>query len=185
MALSNIIGVDDCPFEKSHRGDVRIVGTAFARTHLQGVLTGRVRRDGANATARITEMIGQSKYTQATQLVMLQGVAVAGFNVIDAHTLSRNLGLPVLIVARRQPRFHQIKSALERVPGGTRKWALIERLGAMQAVSGVFVQCVGLSLDEAQEVIRNSTLQGNIPEPLRAAHLIAGAMATGQSRGRT
>jgi hypothetical protein len=41
-----------------------------------------------------------------------------------------------------------------------------------------------LSLGQAAAVIEELAVHGNIPEPLRTAHLIAGAMATGQSRGR-
>jgi uncharacterized protein len=74
---------------------------------------------------------------------------------------------------------------LGRVPEGKRKWALIARLGKMDACEGVFVQCVGLTLEEASSVIQRTTLQGRIPEPLRTVHLIAGGITTGQSRGRT
>ena len=47
------------------------------------------------------------------------------------------------------------------------------------------IQRVGLGFDEARDVIRCTTIYGHIPEPLRHAHLIAGGIATGQSRGRT
>jgi uncharacterized protein len=33
-------------------------------------------------------------------------------------------------------------------------------------------------------VSRPCTLHGNLPEPLRLAHLIAGGVTTGESRGR-
>lgn len=71
-----------------------------------------------------------------------------------------------------------------RVPGGRRKWALVERAGQMEPASGVFVQRAGLSLEAAGEVIRRFSTYGNLPEPLRVAHLIAGGVGTGQSRGR-
>jgi len=70
------------------------------------------------------------------------------------------------------------------VPGGARKWKLIARLGPPEPVAGVFVQRIGLSVDDAERVIRRLAVHGSVPEPLRTAHLIAGAIATGQSRGR-
>jgi endonuclease V-like protein UPF0215 family len=54
----------------------------------------------------------------------------------------------------------------------------------MEAVAGVFVQRVGLDAGEAERVIERLSVNANIPEPLRTAHLIAGGIATGQSRGR-
>ena len=37
---------------------------------------------------------------------------------------------------------------------------------------------------EAEQVLATTTLHGNLPEPLRVAHLIAGGVTTGTSRGR-
>lgn len=51
-------------------------------------------------------------------------------------------------------------------------------------MAGVYVQRVGLTLDETERVIERLVVNGNVPEPLRTAHLIAGAIVTGQSRGR-
>lgn len=182
--LSNVIGIDDGPFDHAHRGDVPVVGAVFAGPRFDGVVIGRARRDGADATRRLTEMVAGSRFAEHLQLVLLDGVAVAGFNVIDVAELSRRLAMPVLVVCRRQPDLARIRAALlERVPGGRRKWGLIERLGAMEPVAGVWVQRAGLDLDAAGVVVRRFAVHGRLPEPLRVAHLIAGAVATGESRG--
>lgn len=184
-ALSHVVGFDDSPFPRAERGDVPVVGAVFAGLRLEGVLVGRVRRDGANAANSLARLVAASKFAAQLQLVLLQGIAVAGFNVIDLDLLRRLLGLPVLVVARRAPRMQKIRAALlARVPGGRRKWRLIERLGPMEPVAGVFVQRVGLTPAEAERVVRRLSVHSRIPEPLRTAHLIAGALAAGQSRGR-
>ena len=41
-----------------------------------------------------------------------------------------------------------------------------------------------LTLPEARVLVAATTLHGNVPEPLRLAHIIAGGVATGWSRGR-
>jgi endonuclease V-like protein UPF0215 family len=184
-ALSHVIAFDDFPFLRAHRGDVPVVGAIFAGLRLEGVVRGRVRRDGANATRNLAELVERSKFAPQLQLVMLQGIALGGFNVVDIAALHARLSLPVLVVARRAPRLDKIRRALlTRVPGGARKWSLIERLGAMEPVAGVFVQRAGVSLHDAARVIRRLAVHSRIPEPLRTAHLIAGGIATGQSRGR-
>jgi endonuclease V-like protein UPF0215 family len=184
-SYSHVVGFDDGSFDKYTQRYVPVVGAVFSGLRLEGVLTGRVRTDGANATRALTEMVAGSKFAAQLQLVLLQGIALGGFNVIDLHALHEALGLPVMVVARRRPRLEKMREALlTRVPGGARKWALIERLGPMEPVAGVYVQRVGLTRAAAEAVIERLAVHSNLPEPLRTAHLIAGAIARGQSRGR-
>ncbi|ULH16679.1 DUF99 family protein [Deinococcus sp. KNUC1210] len=177
------IGFDDSPFEPSSRGDVRVIGTVYARHALHAVISGRVRRDGRNSTDELTRLTGL--VGEHLQLILLQGIALAGFNVVDIHRLSRQTGLPVLVVARRAPDLTRIEAALKnRVSGGVRKWRLIEAAGPMEDCGGVYVQRAGLTLEQAAESLAALTIQGRIPEPLRAAHLIAGGVGRGHSAGQ-
>lgn len=178
------IGFDDAPFAREHRGDVAVFGTVYARQTLHGVVSGRVRRDGRNSTAELARLVAASGAAEHLHLILLQGVALAGFNVVDAPTLRVLTGLPVLILARRPPDLERIRHVLlTRVPGGISKWRLIEALGPMEPCRGVWVQRVGLSLGQAEAALAALTVTGRIPEPLRAAHLIAGGVTRGSSRG--
>lgn len=184
-SLSNVIGFDDAPFDERRGGNVRLVGAVCARTRLDGVVSGVVRRDGANSTARMIELVERSQFRQHVRAVLLQGIAVAGFNVVDVHALHRALELPVLVLMRRRPRFALIRAALfGHTPGAARKWSLIEQAGPVEALGALYCQRVGLGPAEAAELVRVTTLHGNLPEPLRLAHLIAGGVTTGKSRGR-
>ncbi|MCB9597776.1 MAG: DUF99 family protein [Sandaracinaceae bacterium] len=179
-----MLGVDDTPFPRAHRGDVPIVGTVFTRQRLDGVVLSKVRRDGANATERVAAMLEGSPFDEHVQAVLLDGIALAGFNVIDVHALGARLARPVLVVTRKAPDLAAIRSALlRRVPGGARKWKLIEAAGPMEPLEGVWVQRVGLSSASAAQLLRDSRVQGVLPEPLRVAHLVAGAIASGTSHG--
>jgi endonuclease V-like protein UPF0215 family len=181
-----VVGFDDAPFPRSHRGDVSVVGAVFAGLRLEGVLRGRVRRDGANATTNLARLVAQSKFAPQLQLVLLQGIALAGFNVVDLHELHRLLARPVMVVARKPPRMERVRRALlARVPGGRRKWDIIQRLGPPEPLAGVYVQRAGITRAQAERVIRRLAVHGSIPEPLRTAHLIAGGLMAGESRGRT
>lgn len=184
--ITNVVGFDDSPFAHAHRGDVRLVGAVCSRTRLDGVLAGRVRRDGVNSTERMVEMLRRSQFNQHVRAVLLQGIAVAGFNVVDIHALRAALGVPVLVVVRRPPRLGLVERALfDRTPGAARKWRLIQQAGPIERVGEIWVQRAGLSLEAAGALVAATTLHGNIPEPLRLAHLIAGGVETGVSRGRT
>ncbi|MBS2016672.1 MAG: DUF99 family protein [Deltaproteobacteria bacterium] len=213
----NVIGFDDGPFPRDHRGDVLLVGVVCSGTRVDGIVSGRIRRDGANATREMVKLVRESQFGEHLQAVMLQGIAVGGFNVVDVHALQKALRIPVLIVTRRLPDLASVRRALfadapaagssslagrPRVAGAARKWRLIEQAGALERLepsrrsmkkkaSGLttssprlFIQRAGLSLDEARRLVHDTTLHGNIPEPLRLAHLIAGGVTTGKSRGR-
>lgn len=182
--MSNLLGVDDAPFVREHRGDVVIVGAVCTAGRLDGVLSSKVRRDGADAARRIAAMLLGSPFAEAVQAVVLQGIALAGFNVVDLGALHEAIARPVLVVARRPPNLVKIDAALARLPGGARKAALIRRAGPMEPLAGVWVQRCGLSLAEAAVLLERSRVHGALPEPLRLAHLIAGGLGRGYSRGR-
>jgi endonuclease V-like protein UPF0215 family len=183
--ITNVVGFDDAPFAHEHRGDVRVVGAVCCRTRLDGVLSGRVRRDGANATDTLIELVAGSKFNEHIRAVLLQGIALAGFNVVDIHRLSEELDIPVVVTVRRHPRLAMVKDALfDRTPGAARKWSLVEKAGPLEQIDAMWVQRIGLTREETVALLRATTLHGNVPEPLRLAHLIAGGVTTGQSRGR-
>ena len=184
--FSNIIGFDDAPFDKNVSGDVEIVGTVYAGPRLDGILIGKVEKDGFDSAGNIIQLIRRSRFLNHIQMIMLQGIAFGGFNVVDVFKIHEELGTPVLVVARRRPDLAAICRALNShaIPDGPAKWKLIQRLGPMEPVGSAFVQRQGLSMAQAANVIDRFSIYGNVPEPLRTAHLIAGALSHGHSRGR-
>jgi endonuclease V-like protein UPF0215 family len=73
-------------------------------------------------------------------------------------------------------------------PLGTSRRATRARAQAPSGLRGaaqrLWVQRAGLSIEDARALVADTTLHGNVPEPLRMAHLIAGGITTGRSRGR-
>ncbi|MDJ0888067.1 MAG: DUF99 family protein [Desulfobacterales bacterium] len=182
--FSNVVAFDDGPFPRRHAGRVPVVGTVYADLRLDGVLTGSVEKDGADAADELARLVMASRFEGHIRLVMLQGIAMAGFNVVDVFTLQQRLARPVLVVSRRLPDLGAIKAALRaHIPEGTAKWRVIERLGPMEPAGPVFIQRVGIDRDAALEAVARFAVHGHVPEPLRTAHLIAGAIVAGQSRG--
>jgi endonuclease V-like protein UPF0215 family len=183
--ISHVVGFDDAPFEHSYRGDVLVVGAVFAGNRLDGVISTKVRRDGVNAAQRLIDCITGSKYFDQLQAILLQGIAFAGFNVVDLQWLHQATGLPVLVVVRSLPDFLAIRNALlQKVPGGARKWRLIEAAGPMEPMDALFVQRCGITPEDAATLLASLQLNSQLPEPLRVAHMIAGGVTTGESRHR-
>ncbi|MGD8588026.1 MAG: DUF99 family protein [Chromatiales bacterium] len=185
QAITHVVGFDDAPFLPSHRGDVRIIGAVFCRLRLEGVLQAKVRRDGRNATSVIAGLVQDSRYFPQLQCILLQGITLAGFNVVDIHRLHDTTGLPVVTLARHAPDLSAIQTALlNQVPGGRAKWRLIERAGPMEAVAGVHIQRAGISLLDTGRMIAAFAVNSLIPEPLRTAHLIAAGLSDRSSHKR-
>jgi endonuclease V-like protein UPF0215 family len=207
----NVIGFDDGPFPREHRGRVLLVGVVCSRTRVDGIVSGHIQRDGTNSTRRIIELVQESQFSSHVQAILLQGIAVGGFNVVDIQGLSEELGIGVLVVTRRHPNMAAVRRALfsdsppgrPPVRGAARKWQLIQDAGALEllgpsrralrrhAATGqtadgqrLWIQRAGLTMDQARDIVLATTLHGNVPEPLRLAHLIAGGIVSGKSRGR-
>ncbi len=184
-APSHLIAFDDAPFERAWRGDVPVIGVACAGLRVEGILRTAVRRDGANATEVLRRAVERSRFAAHTRVILLQGITLAGFNVVDIWKLHEELRMGVLVVARRQPNLRAVESALRNhFPGGLRKWALVRKAGPMERSLDVWIQRAGVSPADADDVLRSLIVNGRIPEPLRLAHLIAGGLTTGHSRGR-
>ena len=181
---SNIVAFDDAPFKPEQCDPVKVVGTVFADLRLDGILIGEIEKDGRDAADAICRLIQGSRFKEHVQLVMLQGIAFGGFNVIDLFEIHRMLQLPVLVLARHRPDLEAMRRALlNHLQDGACKWQLIEKAGPMEPVAKIWMQRVGLSVGQATEVVQRTAVHSHIPEPIRAAHLIAGALINGESRG--
>ena len=80
--LIRVIGFDDAPFEKNATL-VNVAGVVCAGTRFEGMLWGTVQKDGDDATSVLSQLLLQSKFYDQVHLVLIDGLAVAGFNLID------------------------------------------------------------------------------------------------------
>jgi endonuclease V-like protein UPF0215 family len=179
------IGIDDGPFDRAGRGDVLVAGVVYrGGSTFDGLLTTRVRKDGWNATDRLVEMLDGSKFLRQLHYLMLDGIALGGFNIVDIGRLHRETGLKVLAVMRRKPDLVAIRRALGRVSSPERRWRLLAAAGPILPIGRLHCQLAGLDGDEAARLLTLTCTRSLLPEPLRAAHLIAGGLVTGQSGRR-
>jgi endonuclease V-like protein UPF0215 family len=184
-----VLGVDDSPF--TFRDGKSLVVGALLRTpgYLEAVMKTEVTVDGDDSTRALTEMITRSRYLEQIKLVMLDGIALAGFNVVDVEALNEAIGVPVVTVTRDEPDIGQMREALmKHFTDWERRLALVTRFPPRQMRTEhkpLFVSCVGIDREDAEQLIRMSTVRGAVPEPIRVAHLISAAMVKGESRGRS
>jgi uncharacterized protein len=181
-----VLGIDDGPFQRDHRGDVLVVGTVFrGGERLEGVLSTQVRRDGRNATDKLIGMITESRFHPQLHYILLDGISLAGFNVVDIARLHDRTGLPTMVVSRTLPDQDAVREALvNHLRGGADRWRMIQRAGPIHPIEGLYCQLAGLTVTEAAALVRLTRQHSKLPEPIRAAHLIAAGIVRGESRGR-
>ena len=181
---ARIIGIDDGPFDKFKDKQVLVVGTIFrGGNYMDGLVSTKARVDGKNSTKKIIEMINKSKFKPQLRCIMLDGVAVGGFNIIDLKKLNKKTNIPVIAVIRNFPNFKKIFSALKKIRK-EEKIKLMEQLPKPVKAGKIYIQPVGLSVEEAKEFLKISCTHSFIPEPIRMAHLIAAGIVKGESKGR-
>ncbi len=178
-----VIGIDDAPFDKFKRGKVLVLATIFrGGSWLDGVLSTKVNVDGTDSTRKLIEMINKCKFKPQLQCIMLDGIALGGFNVIDIRELNKKTRIPVIVIIRQYPDFKKIKNALKKLKKEER-FKLIEKAGQVHKVGKIYVQLAGINLEKAKNILKITCTRSLIPEPIRTAHLIASGVVNGESKG--
>ena len=178
------LGIDDSPFKKFKKGSILVVGTIFrGGTLLDGLLTTKVSIDGNNSTEKLIEMTNKSKFKPQLRCILLNGIAVAGFNVIDIQELNKKTKIPVIVVIRKYPNFKKIEETLKKI-NKHKKYKLIQKAGPVEKVGKIYIQRKGITKKKAEEILKLTCTRSLIPEPIRVAHLIAGGIVTGESKGK-
>lgn len=182
---ARFLGIDDGPFEKKHKGKkVIVVGTIYrGGSFPDGVLSTKVIIDGNDATEKLIKMINQSKFKTQLKAVLLKGIALGGFNVINLKELSKKTGIPVLVVIRNYPEYERIFRGLKKL-GKQKDIEMIKKLPKPKKHGDILLQPINMTFANAKEIIKITATRSNLPEPLRVAHLIAAGIVKGESRGR-
>lgn len=181
----HVLGIDDGPFEKFSSETVPIVGVMMEGADLvEAVAVTRFAVDGEDVAAFLADWIAGLRFRPALHGVLFGGITIAGLAVLDAEELAQRTGLPVVIVNRKERGNARLAAALETA-GLAQRLPLLERAPKAFAVeSGLYLAQAGADAETAAALVRATRSKSELPEPLRLAHLIARAIATGESRGR-
>jgi uncharacterized protein len=173
-----VLGIDDGKFVPHTQGFVIIVGVVFRGGYsIEGVMHTKVAIDGLDATEKLASMINGSPHRRQLRLVMLNGVTFGGFNVVDLEKLNLETRLPIIALTQNKPDLDDITSALKNLPEYEERLRLVLKAGPIHEVANhgtkVYVELAGISLIDAEKIIKLTSTRSCLPEPLRVAHLIA------------
>ncbi|OYT42483.1 MAG: hypothetical protein B6U78_01120 [Candidatus Aenigmarchaeota archaeon ex4484_224] len=185
-----ILGIDDGPFSRNQK-EVIVVGVVIrGNSWIDGILRTYVKVDGLDATKKIAEMVNKSNHKKQLKVVMLDGITLGGFNLVDIKELHEKIELPIIVINRKMPDLKKVREALEKhFKDFKKRWKIIQNAGEIKKFISIknkpiFYQVVGMDDEKAKEIINLSIGKSDIPEALRIAHLIATGIVLGESRGR-
>ena len=179
-----VIGFDDAPFDKGTQEPVHVSGVVCSNTRFEGMLWFEVERDGLDATDSLIAAVKDSKFYSQAHVLITDGLAFGGFNLLNLRVLFEQLDRPVFAVMRKPPDLQAIHRALKHLSEPEGRKQLIELAGPIHQLDSFVFQAVGCQPEIALEVLKRITDTGLVPEPLRLAHLIGSAVKLGQSGRR-
>jgi len=179
-----VVGFDDAPFARARGAAVRLIGAVCSDTRFEGLVIGRLRRDGWDSTEAVARALEGGKFLPQVHLVLLDGIAFGGLNIVDLDALAHRLERPCVALMRRPPDLEAMARAIQRLPNPKRRLELLVRAGPIHASPPFYFQVQGAAPEAIARLLPRLTDRGHVPEALRLAHLIGGALATGQSGKR-
>ncbi len=149
---------------------------------IEGAISAHVMTDGTDSTARITSMIRRSRFREQVKLIALNGIALAGLNVIDIKRVAKSLNADFAVLTRRRPRNTLLIRALKRLSKETgsdtaARIRMVEGMSGLKLIKsgGFFVQS---SAELPESVVRLAF------DALRVSHIVSRGISTGESKGR-
>ena len=183
-----LLGVDDSPFSFNEKYSTVIGVVMRGGEYLECVLSRQISIDGDDATFICMDMIKNTKHRKQLKALLLDGVTFGGFNVVDIQEVYTSTDLPVITVTRDKPDFHKIEKALKNNFADWKNRFNLMKKGRLYVVktryNPIYIKCAGISIEDAKEIIKLSTIRGVIPEPVRVAHIIASGITRGESYGK-
>jgi len=183
-----LLGIDDSPFTFTEKYATVIGVVMRGGEYIECVLKNQVEIDGDDATYICKDMIENTRHRKQLKALLLDGIALGGFNVVDIEEIFCSTHLPVITVTRDKPDFDKMEQALKKNFIDWEKRLTLIKNGVIHKVetshNPIYVKCAGIDIEGAKEIIKISTIRGVVPEPIRVAHLIASGITRGESYGK-
>ena len=180
-----VIGVDDAHYADQTPGaKVNLAGIVCGGTRFEGMLWGQTAKDGLHVTDDLIRMIQPSKFASQIHLVLLDGLTFGGCNIVDLPRLAEAIGRPAVAVMRRLPDMRRFKRVVDGLPDPEERWQRVLDAGPIHQIGERVFQVSGEDPEIIAAALDALTCEGKVPEPLRIAHLIGGAVMLGESTNR-
>ena len=166
--------------ESFKQGDKRskLAGVVMRRDFvIDGFVFGKCEVGGDDATGSILKMYSKLGRDDIS-FVLVSGLIIAMYNIIDIAMIRKETGLPVIGVTYDNS--EGIESAIKHHFPDSYEQKITKycKLGSRSKIRlhtghDLYIRTEGCTTKEAQKLLDHFTLQGSIPEPLRVTQLLA------------
>jgi endonuclease V-like protein UPF0215 family len=164
-------------FRKAAKSSV-LAGVVMRRDLvIDGMAFGRATVGGDDATDTIVSMC-QSLERDDINCILLGGLVISMYNIIDGQQISHDTGLPVVAITFEDSKGlegairHHFSKGWEEKVERYRKLGERERV-ALRTGKPLYIRYWGITQKRALAVLNAFTLQGALPEPVKVAKIAA------------
>ncbi len=161
---------------KGRRGNTILLGVVIENFfEIKNIAYTSILIDGLCVTNRIIEMLD---LLGKIDLVMLDGITYAGFDVAEPDKIFRKTSIPVIVVQQYPLNLENIWKALsENFTDYSKRYNVIERIVKKMHYletrwKTIQYYTIGIDTYEASNILRKTMIYSPVPEPLRIAHQI-------------
>jgi len=169
-----------CSPTAHQRKSTPVIGVIYrGKMWLDGVIRTAVKNDGLDATEKITEMIIESPHYDQLRVILLNGIILADFNVVNITKLFKNTNLPVIVITNKKVDLSRVRSIIMKKSAWRKRWNAVQKAGEAYPVKvgttshPIFIQIAGISRQDAENIVKKTCAKSNIPEALHVANIIA------------
>ncbi len=135
--------------------------------------------DGTQAASSILKELGDSRELGA---VFMDGVTVAGFNIIDPDSINQAFNVPVIVIFKHGLNLAKVRQALSKhFEDWEVRYSVIKKVyeRSKEVITKwrrVRISCSGINCYEASSLISKLQTISPYPEPLRLSDIIASGL---------
>lgn len=170
---TRIFAFDDSPFSRNDRF-TNLVGVVMRKDlYLETLVKKKIQVDGNDVTERMLEAINEKG--SGVNLIVVKGVTFGGFNILDMHKLYEKAQIPIVNVIDHEPNIAAIKEALiKHFEDWEQRLKMLKK--GFEKIDSLYIQTEGVGIKATYKFLKQITINGIIPEPVRIADLIAGLL---------
>ena len=155
-----------------------LAGVVMRRDFLiDGFVFGKTTVEGDDATEAILSMYKKLNRPDISYL-LISGIIISMYNIIDLKKISQSLGLPVIGVTYQDS--EGIEEAIrhhfpDSHESKLKEYQELEKRDkiTLHTSYDIYIRKEGCTLSDVKHLLDELTLQGSFPEPLRVAQLLA------------
>ncbi|MEM2137117.1 MAG: DUF99 family protein [Candidatus Methanomethylicia archaeon] len=176
-----IIAFDDGKLPKNKDGKTILMGVKTNKTILEEVFLREIEVDGLDATEKALEIIREAN---PIDVILLNGISYGGFNLMDVKRIWEETRIPIIIYTKMKPDNKSVISALmKHFQDWRERWEIIKnvlkisngihQIKIKEKEKPVYIEVIGISVEEATRILRENTIWGRTPEPIRIVEIMA------------